>query len=79
MVWKALIKGKKFLIQKQEDAQIRDKEISWTTHSEKFHKPQDRKKQTRKQSESAFFCGPGENRTPVQTRKPYAFYMLIFD
>lgn len=22
--------------------------------------------------------GPGENRTPVQTRKPYAFYMLIF-
>lgn len=24
------------------------------------------------------FCGPGENRTPVQTRKPYAFYMLIF-
>lgn len=61
MVWKALIKGKKFLIQKQEDAQIRDKEISWTTHSEKFHKPQDRKKQTRKQSESAFLWTWGES------------------
>ena len=22
--------------------------------------------------------GPGESRTPVQTREPYAFYMLIF-
>ena len=23
------------------------------------------------------FCGPGGSRTLVQTRKPYAFYMLI--
>lgn len=27
---------------------------------------------------SHIYRGPGENRTPVQTRKPYAFYMLIF-
>lgn len=59
--------------------------MEWSNKIGVFTKTQGTKQQAIQKTPLVFMIylpliksGPGENRTPVQTRKPYAFYMLIF-
>ena len=58
--------------------------MEWSNKIGVFTKTQGTKQQAIQKTPLVFMIylpliksGPGENRTPVQTRKPYAFYMLI--
>ena len=64
--------------------------MEWSNKIGVFTKTQGTKQQAIQKTPLVFMIylpliksGPGENRTPVQTRKPYAFYMLsrllVFD
>ncbi len=59
--------------------------MEWSNKIGVFTKTQGTKQQAIQKTPLVFMIylpliksGPGENRTPVQTRKPYAFYMLSF-
>ena len=59
--------------------------MEWSNKIGVFTKTQGTKQQAIQKTPLVFMIylpliksGPGEIRTPVQTRKPYAFYMLIF-